>query len=178
MDLAEKTLSRELVYDGSFLKVFRDQVELGNGKQATREWVHHPGAAAVIPLLETGEILLVRQYRYALGRETLEIPAGKIDPGESPLACAARELREETGLFGGEFEPLGCFATTPGFTNEEIHLFLSRHSSWGTAVPDQDELLNLVLLPRDEVFAQIKDGRIQDAKTMIAFFLARAKGLL
>ena len=90
MDLAEKKLSRELVYDGSFLKVFRDQVELGNGNQASREWVDHPGAAAVIPLLESGETLLVRQYRYALGRATLEIPAGKIDPEESALACAAR----------------------------------------------------------------------------------------
>ncbi|NLW56976.1 MAG: NUDIX hydrolase [Firmicutes bacterium] len=178
MDLAEKKLFRELVFDGSLLKVYRDQVELGNGRQATREWVNHPGAAAVIPLLDTGETLLVKQYRYALGRVTLEIPAGKIDPGETPSACAARELREETGLFGGELEPVGSFVTTPGFTNEEIHLFLSRHSSRGAAVPDQDELLNLVLLPCDEVFARIMDGRIKDAKTIIAFLLARTRGLL
>lgn len=178
MDLLEKKLTRELVYDGNLLKVFRDQVELGNGNKSTREWINHPGAAAVIPLLAQGETLLVRQFRYALGRETLEIPAGKIDPGESPLDCAVRELREETGLFAGEFKPIGSFVTTPGFTNEEIHLFLSQHSSRGSAVPDQDELLNLVLLPCDKVFTLIMNGRIKDAKTITAFLLARTKGLI
>ena len=178
MNLSERKLIQELVYDGNLLKVFRDQVELGNGNQSTREWIKHPGAAAIIPLLENGETLLVRQFRYAIGQETLEIPAGKIDPGESPLDCAVRELREETGLFGGEFEPLGSFVTTPGFTNEEIHLFVSKHSSRGSALPDEDELLNLALLTCDEVFMRITEGRIKDAKTIIAFLLARAKGLL
>ena len=178
MNLTEKKLSQELVFDGNLLKLYRDQVELSNGKKSMREWINHPGAAAIIPLLSNGETLLVRQFRYPLGRETLEIPAGKIDSGESPLACAVRELREETGLFAGEFIKIGSLLTTPGFTNEEIHLFLSKNSSRGSADTDEDEFINTIVLPIDKVFQMMMEGQIKDAKTIVAFLLARTRGLL
>lgn len=178
MDLTEKKLAEELVYDGNLLKIWRTRVKLGDGSETYREWIKHPGAAAIIPLLPEGETLLVRQFRYPLGRETLEIPAGKLDPGESPLACAARELSEETGLVGGELVKVGSIVTTPGFTNEVIHLFICRNPSPGPAHPDEGEFINLLRLPLAEVFQRIKDGQIQDGKTVLAFLLARAQGLL
>ncbi len=178
MDLKEKKLGRDLVYDGSLLKVYCDQVELVNGKKTVREWINHPGAAAVIPLLDGKKTILVKQFRYPIGRETLEIPAGKLDPGESPLECAARELREETGLFGGELIKIGSLVTTPAFTNEEIHLYVNRKPSLGCSDTDEGEFINTVLLPVKEVFIWIEEGKIKDAKTVMAFLLAKTKGLL
>ncbi|NLW60528.1 MAG: NUDIX hydrolase [Firmicutes bacterium] len=178
LDLSEKKLTEELVYDGMLLKVRRTQVELPDGTEAAREWIDHPGASAVIPYFTNGETLLVRQFRYPLGRVTLEIPAGKLDPGESALDCAARELREETGFVGGELIKVGAVVTTPGFTNEVIHLYVCKDPSPGTAQPDTGEFINCLRLPVAEVFQHIADGRIQDGKTVTAFLVARLKGLL
>jgi ADP-ribose pyrophosphatase len=178
MNLIERKRAEELVYDGTLLKIWRTQVELENGQEAVREWIKHPGAAAVIPVFPNGDTLLVRQFRYPVGRETLEIPAGKIDPGETPLECAVRELSEETGLVAGDFVPVGTVITTPGFTNEEIHLYVCQNPSLGPAHPDDGELIGGIQIPLAEVFRQIMDERIKDGKTVMAFLLARAKGLI
>lgn len=178
MDLEEKKLDRDLVYDGSLLKVYCDQVELVNGKQTVREWINHPGAAAVLPVLDGKETILVKQFRYPITRETLEIPAGKLDPGESPLDCAARELKEETGLFGGELIKIGSLVTTPAFTNEEIHLYLSKNPSMGSSDTDEGEFINTVILSLEKVMLWIEEGKIKDAKTITAFLMAKAKGLI
>ncbi len=178
MNLIEKKRAEELVYDGTLLKIWRTQVELADGQQAVREWIKHPGAAAVIPVFPNGDTLLVRQFRYPVGRETLEIAAGKIDPGETPLECAVRELSEETGLVEGEFIQVGTVITTPGFTNEEIHLYVCQHPSRGPVHPDDGELIGCIRVPLTEVFQQIADGRIKDGKTVMAFLLARAKGVI
>lgn len=178
MNLIEKKRAEELVYDGILLKIRRTQVELGNGQTAVREWIKHPGAAAVIPVFSNGDTILVRQFRYPVGRETLEIPAGKIDPGETPLECAIRELSEETGLVEGDFVQVGTVITTPGFTNEEIHLYVCKNPSLGPAHPDDGELIGGIRIPLAEVFQQITDERIKDGKTVMAFLLARAKGVI
>lgn len=178
MDLVEKKRGEELVFDGTLLKVRRTRVELPDGQEAVREWINHPGAAAVIPLFANGDTILVRQFRYPMGRVTLEIPAGKIDPGESTRDCAIRELSEETGLVGGELIEVGAVATTPGFTNEVIHLYVCRGPSPGTAHPDAEEFINCLRLPVAEVFQRIADGQIQDGKTVTAFLLARLRGII
>ena len=122
-DLLEKKLQSENIYDGVLLHVRRDTVTLPNGREAVREWVRHPGASAVLPVFEDGTVLLVRQYRYPVDRVTLEIPAGKLDfPKEDPLACAVRELSEETGYTAKYWAKLTTIGTTVGFSNEYIHL--------------------------------------------------------
>ncbi|NLW10168.1 MAG: NUDIX hydrolase [Firmicutes bacterium] len=183
-DLTEKKLRGSLVYDGSLLKVHRDEVLLPGGKKSAREWIDHPGAAAVIPVLPGDRVVLVRQFRYPIGRETLEIPAGKLDPGESPAECAKREVAEETGFYLNSLQNLGAFLTTVGFTNEIIHLFYTADLAPGPSGrqraigPDEDEHLSVVIHPLSEVLRMIDEGLILDAKTIIAFFLAQRKGLL
>ena len=178
MDLVEKKRDEEVVFDGTLLKVRRTRVELPDGNVAVREWINHPGASAVIPVFKSGETILVKQFRYPIGRETLEIPAGKLDPGESTLDCAIRELSEETGLVGGKFIKVGATVTTPGFTNEVIHLYVCQDPTPGAAHPDAGEFINCLRLPVAEVFQRIADGQIQDGKTVTAFLLARLQGLL
>lgn len=181
MDLLEKKLSGSLIYDGNLLKVHKDEVLLPNEKLSAREWVDHPGASAVIPLLSTGKdrrIILVKQYRYPIGRETLEIPAGKLDPGETPQQCGERELREETGYFGGELIPIGAFFTTPAFTNEIIHLFVAKNLQAGAAGTDEDEFINTLTIRVTEVLDLIEQGKIMDAKTIISLLKAERLGLL
>lgn len=191
MDLSERKIQGGLAYDGSLLKLYRDEVLLPGGKKATREWIDHPGAAAVIPLLRAGgngnRVVLVRQFRYPIGRETLEIPAGKMDPGESPEECAIRELAEETGFYSGSLQGIGAFLTTPAFTNEIIHLFYTADlqprlpGQEGARVheanADEDEHLSVVVLPVAKVLQMIDEGVIVDAKTIIAFLRAQRKGL-
>jgi len=178
MILKEKKITGNLSYDGVLLKLHCDEVILPGGEKSVREWIDHPGAAAVIPLLPDNRVVLVRQFRYPVNRETLEIPAGKIDPGESPRQCAERELAEETGFSGGSFQKIGSFITTPAFTNEKIHLFLTKKPAPGTTGPDEDEYVNTSILEISEVLNMIDQGLIMDAKTIIAFLLAQRKGFL
>ena len=175
MQLKESKVSSEAVFSGSFLNVCRDVVTLPNGKQATREFVKHPGAVAIVPVNEKGQILMVRQFRYPLGIEMLEVPAGKLDPGETPDVCAARELAEETGFRPGNLHKLGPIHTTPGFSDEIIHLYLAEKLVASPEKPDEDEFLQVEAYSIDRLKQMIADGVISDAKTIIALFWAFIK---
>ena len=173
-DLIEVKRSSENIFDGTLLHVRRDTVCLPNGKQAVREWIHHPGAAAVLPVLPNGNVILVRQFRYPIGQVTLEVPAGKLDAvGEDPLHCARRELSEETGYTAEQYEKLTTIATTVGFSNEYIHLYLARNLSAGSQHTDEDEFVNVVQIPLSEALERIKTGEIIDAKTIISLMMAK-----
>ena len=171
-DLIEKKVSSEAIFDGVLLHVKRDTVTLPNGKEATREWIKHPGASSVIPILPDGRIILVRQYRYPIGEVTLEVPAGKLDaPDEDPLVCAERELSEETGYTAQKITKLTTIATTVGFSNEYIHMYKAEGLTPGPQHPDADEFINVVRLPLDEAVAMVLDGRIYDAKSVSSILM-------
>ena len=176
LDLIETQVGSEDIFDGALLHVKRDTVKLPNGNQATREWIKHPGASAVIPVLPDGRIVLVRQYRYPIGRVTLEIPAGKLDaPDEDPLYCATRELSEETGYQAERIEKLTTIATTVGFSNECIHLYIAEGLTPGEQHPDEDEFIHVVKLPLAEAVQMVLDGRIYDAKSVTSILLAERR---
>lgn len=166
----EKMRSSKKIYEGKMIHVSLDEVEV-NGDITEREWVKHPGAAAVLAITEEKEILFVRQYRYAVGKVLLEIPAGKRDSGETPESCALRELEEETG-YRGTLLKLGSIYTTPGFCDETIHLYLAENLVSGTPHLDDHEYLDVVKIPVEEVFSLIEEGKIEDAKTLSALLLA------
>ena len=168
----EKLIQRHPAFEGRMLHVYDDDVEIG-GRKAHREVVLHPGASAVIPVTKEGEVLFVRQYRYAVEQPLLEIPAGKLDPGENPDTCAARELTEETGYITTHMVKLGHIYTTPGFCNETIHLYLADQLVPGEQHLDPDEYLDVISIPLPEVWKKIASGDIQDAKTLAAFAMAR-----
>ena len=173
-DLVEKKCSSESIFYGTLLQVRRDTVRLPNGKEAVREWIRHPGAAAVLPVLPNGNVILVQQYRYPIEQVTLEVPAGKLNvEGEDPLHCARRELSEETGYTAKQYEKLTTIATTVGFSNEYIHLYLARNLSAGSQHTDEDEFVNVVQIPLSEALERIKTGEIIDAKTIISLMMAK-----
>lgn len=165
--LHEKILSEETAYRGKILDVRSLDVELPNGRRSKRDVVRHPGASAVVALTETGKIVLVRQYRTALDRVTVEIPAGKLDPGEDPLDCARRELCEETGFTPGRIRYLTSIASSCGFSDEIIHIYLATQLEFEGASPDDDEFVNVDLVPLTELVDAVLDGKIEDAKTVV-----------
>ena len=174
----ETTLSRESIYKGKIISLDVEQIRLPNGGQATREIVRHPGAVCVIAILD-GKLLVVDQYRKALGKTIMEIPAGKLEPGEDPMEAAMRELEEETGYSCGSLRKLSSFYTAPGFCDELIHLYLAEDLHEGEAHPDEDEFLDVLTLTPEEAERYMAEGRIQDAKTLMAvqaWELARLKG--
>ncbi|MFN3691415.1 MAG: NUDIX domain-containing protein [Fervidobacterium sp.] len=176
----EKTISTTEIFKGSLLKVFKDEVILENGVSSTREYVLHPGAVAVVPVTDDNKVVLVEQYRYPIKMKLLEIPAGKFDrPGEDPLECAKRELEEETGLKAQEYVYLGYIHTTPGFSNEVIHLYLARKLYKGVLNPDEDEILRVYFEDFDVVLEKCINGDITDVKTiagiMKAYFRLRGE---
>ena len=171
-NLVEKKISGENIFDGVLLHVHRDEVELPNGHRATREWIKHPGASAVIPLLPDNQIILVRQFRYPVGQVTLEIPAGKLDKvGEDPIECAKRELSEETGYTAGKIWKLTTIATTVGFSDEFIHLYAASDLTSGNLHPDFDEFINVVKIPLTAALQMVETGKIFDAKSAISILL-------
>ncbi len=170
----EKLLKRTPVFEGRMLHIYNDDVEI-HGNKTWREVVLHPGAAAVIPVTDDGCVLFVRQYRYAVAEALLEIPAGKLDKGEDPDTCAARELTEETGFTTDHLVKLGHIYTTPGFCNETIHLYLATHLIPAHQHLDEDEFLDVVKIPLEQVWDMISKGEIYDAKTLAAFSMARGK---
>lgn len=173
-DLIEEKIASEDVFDGVLLHVKRDTVKLPNGDTSTREWIKHQGAAAVLPILPNGDIILVKQYRYPIGKVTLEIPAGKLDsPDEEPLVCATRELSEETGYTAANYQKLTTLATTVGFSNEYIHIYLATGLTSGKQHTDDDEFINVVTMPLSEAMAMIDNGTIYDAKSVTAILMAK-----
>lgn len=172
--LREVPVSKESIYEGHILHVEKWTVTCPNGRQAFRELVLHKGAAAVIPVFPNGDTLLVRQYRVAANRMTLEIPAGKLDcADEDPLDCAVRELKEETGLSAEHMTHLTTILTTPGFCTEKIAIYLAQGLSQGETHPDEDEFLGLCRLPLEEAFEMIMRGEIHDSKTICGLMMAR-----
>lgn len=165
--LHEHILSEECAWHGRIIDVNRLEVELPNGRRTSRDIVRHPGAAAVVALTDSGKIALVRQYRTALDRVTVEIPAGKLDPGEDPLECAKRELREETGFVAGRMRYLTTIASSAGFADELIRIYMATHLKLDEACPDEDEFLNVDLVPLSELIDAVLDGKIEDAKTVV-----------
>ena len=168
--LIEKTLHSELIYQGRFLKILRDQVQLPNGGIGHREYIQHPGAAAILPILDSGEILLVEQYRHALKQVFLEIPAGKRDKGESPEVTAVRELEEETGYKAKNLEYMTVIHPVIGYADEAIHLYKATGLIHGPQRLDPGEFLELKKFSSAELKEKVKKGEITDVKTLIALF--------
>jgi ADP-ribose pyrophosphatase len=158
---------RKSVYRGRVVNLDLETVTLPNGKTVELEIIHHPGAAAIVPMKDDKTVLLIRQYRHAIGGYILEIPAGKLDPGEDPRDCAARELEEEIGFRASSLEPVLTFFTTPGFTDEVIYVFKATGLTPGAQNLGHDEVLDVIELPLERAIAQIKDGTIRDGKTII-----------
>lgn len=171
-----RLLSRRVLCEGSFLTMTAERVELPNGREVDLELVRHPGAAAVVPLTPEGDVLLVRQYRHAADGWLLEVPAGKLDRGETPAAGARRELEEEAGVAAGSLTELGGILPSPGFTDEVIHLFLARDLVPVGQRLEEDELLEVERVPFAAAVAMATAGEIRDSKSVCA--LLRAARLL
>ncbi len=173
--LIETYKDGHVVFDGKIIRLEHWTVELPNGHEALREVACHPGAAAVVPVDEDGNIIMVRQYRAPVHRLTLEIPAGKLDSAEEdPFECAKRELSEETGFLADSWRKLTVLETTPGFCNERIHLYLATGLRPGDTHPDEDEFVATVRVPLAEAFRKVMDGTFRDGKTALAIMMAHA----
>ena len=175
MDLTEKTIRREDKFQGRILSVHVDTVLLPNGNTSTREVVDHVDGVAVLPLDERNNVLTVTQDRYGVGRTRLEIPAGKLDPGEEPAAGALRELKEETGAVPNTFLPLGRIIPAPGCYGEVLHLFLAKGLHMEEQHLDPDEFLNVERIPFNEMVHRCLNGEIEDAKTVAAVLKAKVQ---
>jgi ADP-ribose pyrophosphatase len=172
--LREERIAGRRVYAGHVVTLDVDRVRFADGTEATREVVRHPGAVVVVALTARGEVVLERQFRYAAAEVLLELPAGKLDGGEPPLACAQRELAEETGFSASEWRPLGTFFTAPGFADERMHAFLALGAERSAVCAlDEDERLEVVLVPFERAVALVRSGEIHDAKSIVGLLLAQ-----
>jgi len=165
--LREDTIDSEQVFRGQLLDVRRDHVRLPNGKTATREYIVHPGAVMIVPMLDDGRLVVERQYRYPLGRVIMEFPAGKIDPGESTLLCAVRELAEETGYRAAEWARAGILHNAIAYSSEGIEVWFARGLSAGARGLDDGEFLDVDVASLDELLALSQQGELTDAKTLV-----------
>jgi ADP-ribose pyrophosphatase len=172
-DFTEKELTSTHVYRGSFLQVYRDEVRLPDGRTTVREYVRHPGAVMMVPVLNDGRVLLVRQFRYPHRRHFIEIPAGKIDPGEAPLDTGKRELREECGYTACRWDHLMTIHPCIGYSDEHIELYLARDLQHVGHALDEEEFLEVLAVPLDEAIAWTRSGRITEVKAVIGLTLAR-----
>jgi len=165
-DLSEHFVSGEEVFSGQLLRVRRDRVRLPDGSQSMREYVRHPGAVVMVALFDDGRVLLERQFRYPHGRDFIELPAGKLEPGEPHLETARRELLEETGYVASDWRRLGVVHPSVGYTDEAIELFLAKGLTKREAKLDDGEFLEVLEVPFAEAIAMVRDGRITDAKSV------------
>jgi ADP-ribose pyrophosphatase len=168
--LRETRIDGELAYDGHFLKVSRDRIKLPDGSESVRELIRHPGAVVILPLLPDGRVLLERQFRYPNDRVFIEFPAGKIDPGEDPLACAKRELEEETGYSAAEWNFVCTIHNAIAYSDEHLDIFLARDLKEGQAKLDEGEFLELFSATIPELLDMVRRGEITDVKTIIGTF--------
>jgi len=162
-------------YQGRIIRVAAETVTLPNQRVTRLDVVRHPGASAVVPVTDGGTVILIHQFRHAIGGYLYEVPAGTLSPGESPEACAQREVEEETGYRPGRLVRLGAIVTAPGFSDEQIHLFLATGLQRTRQSLDHDEVLTVVEMPLDEAMAKIQDNTIRDAKSIAALVLAYAR---
>ena len=170
LHLKETRVDSKLAYDGNFLKVQRDTVRLPDGKESTREYIKHPGAVVIIPVLDDGSILLERQFRYPLDRVIIEFPAGKIDPGEASLDCAKRELLEETGYTADEWKFVCTIHNAVAYSDEHLDIFFAQGLKEGQSKLDAEEFLETFTASLDEMLAWVREGKITDVKTVIGTF--------
>lgn len=170
-DLEEKFVESDVIYRGKLLNLRRDKVRLPDGRLTYREIVEHSGAVGIIPLTAEDEVILVQQYRAPAGKLLWEVPAGKLEEGEDPLDCAARELEEETGYRAAKFTPLAGFYTSPGFADEYLHLYLAEELEFVGENSDEDEFLRVKKFPLARVPQLIKSRILEDAKTLVGLSL-------
>jgi ADP-ribose pyrophosphatase len=168
--LTETGLASETVFQGRLMHVKRDRVRLPNGAESTREYIVHPGAVVVIPVFDNGDLLLERQHRYPLHRDFIELPAGKIDPGEADLVCAQRELEEETGYTATEWREVTTIYPCIGYSDERLAFYLARGLTLGEHARDPDEFLEIFRLPFGEAMDWLRSGKICETKTVIGLF--------
>jgi ADP-ribose pyrophosphatase len=170
--MAAKVNNRQIIHQGRVFSLIRENVTLDNGVTTDLEFLEHPGAAAIIPLLNDSRVLLLKQYRHALKKYIWEIPAGTLDPQESVMNCAKRELIEETGYSADQWQKLGELTPVPGYSDERIHVFLAAGLQPARQHLDKDEIINVQEIEFNEALAMIKRGEIQDAKSIAGLFLA------
>ncbi len=171
-ELKESTVSSETVYDGSFLDVRKDIVNLPDGNTSTREWINHPGAACIIPIMPDGKLALIKQYRYPVQSTMIELPAGKLDVGEKPEVCAIRELEEEIGYLADKLTFVTKIHPAIGFANEEMWIFLAENLVKSQINTDHDEFVELMPTSIEDAVRMVWNGAITDVKTIIGILWA------
>jgi ADP-ribose pyrophosphatase len=172
MKLEEKKLSSQEIFDGVAIHLFKDEILLPNGNKGVREVIRHPGAVCVLPLTEDGEVIFVNQFRYALDKVTLEVPAGKLEKGEDHTEAALRELSEETGLSAGKIVPMGELYTTPALIDEVIYMYIATDLTEGEQHLDEDEFVNTIRIPLRKAVEMVMTGEIRDSKTQVMILKA------
>ena len=173
MEFFEKQVETSTVYRGMIVNIRRDVALLQNGSRAPREVVEHSGGVGIVPVTKDNKVIMVRQYRYPMEEELLEIPAGKLETGEDPLECAIRELSEETGCTAGKIVDLGAIYPSPGFCRETLYIYLALDLTFGKMHLDQDELLSVEQVDIDELMDAIMDNKLPDAKSIIGIMKAK-----
>lgn len=171
-DMTFKTLSSRLIYTGRVFKLRSDRVQFPDGSTTSLDVLEHGGAVVILPVAADGRLVMIRQYRHPTGKTLLEFPAGTLEPGEDPEACALRELREETGFAASRLERLGGIYLAPGYSTEYLHIYLASGLSRAPLPKDQDEWLEVETLSHAELLEQVRNGDLEDAKSLAGLYLA------